>query len=41
MYDTSMIDPDHKMLNYYTELNKADLKPGLDDPGMVNDKQKL
>ena len=41
IYDTSKIDPDHKMFNYYTELNKAAFKLALDDPGMVNDKQKL
>ena len=41
IYDTSKIDPDHKMFSYYTELNKAALKVALDDPGMVNDKQKL
>lgn len=41
IYDTSKIDPDHKMFNYYTELNKAALKLALDDPGMVSDKQKL
>lgn len=41
IYDTSKIDPDHKMFNYYTELNKAAFKLALDDPGMANDKQKL
>lgn len=41
IYDTSKIDPDHKMFNYYTELNKAAFKLALDDPSMVNDKQKL
>lgn len=33
IYDTSKIDPDHKMFNYYTELNKAAFKLALDDPG--------
>ena len=41
IYDTSKIDPSHKMFSYYTELNKAAFKLALDDPSVVNDKQKL
>ena len=41
IYDTSKIDPHHKMFSYYTELNRAALKLALDDPSIVNDKQNL
>lgn len=41
IYDISKIAVGHKMFNYYNELNKASLKLALDNPALLNDKNKL
>ena len=41
IYDTSKIDTSHKMWSYYCEINKASLKLAMDNPDLLNNKNKL
>lgn len=41
IYDTTKISTDHKMYQYFTEINRAALKLSVDNPQLLQDKSKL
>lgn len=41
IYDTSKLDPSHKMWQYFNEMNKAAMNLCMDNPDLLRNKNKL
>ena len=41
IYDTSKLDPSHKMWQYFNEMNKAAMNLCMDNPDLLRNENKL